>query len=77
MSDHAYADYGVPVSPYFVLVDAHDGRIAGVGAAGSWPQLASLLDRAVVDAGAVGGRRTRRELLGGTSRRGGPAAGGS
>jgi hypothetical protein len=77
MSDDAYADYGVPVSPYFVLVDAHDGRIAGEGAAGSWPQLASLLDRAVVDAGAAGGRRTRRELLGGTSRRGGAAANGS
>jgi hypothetical protein len=77
MSDDAYDDYGVPVSPYFVLVDAHDGRIAGEGAAGSWPQLASLLDRAVVDAGAAGGRRTRRELLGGTAGRRGTGVRGS
>ena len=52
MSSEAYDDYGVPVSPYFVLVEAHSGAIAGEGAASSWPQLASLLDRAVTDASA-------------------------
>jgi hypothetical protein len=69
MSSEAYDDYGVPVSPYFVLVEAHDGTIAGEGAAASWPQLASLLGRAVTDTAAVGGRRTRRELLAGSARR--------
>jgi hypothetical protein len=67
MSDDAYDDYAVPVAPYFVLVEAHSGQIAGEGAAATWPQLASLLGRAVADA--AGGRRTRRELLGGTARR--------
>jgi hypothetical protein len=70
MSTEAYDDYGVPVSPYFVLVEAHGGAIAGEGAAASWPQLASLLDRAVTDASAAGGQRTRRELLAGARRNG-------
>jgi hypothetical protein len=70
MSSEAYDDYGVPVSPYFVLVEANGGAIAGEGAASSWPQLASLLDRAVTDAVAAGGQRTRRELLAGSMRRG-------
>lgn len=69
MSDRAYDDYGVPVSPYFVLVDAHGASILGEGAATSWTQLASLLDRAVADRGAaLGANRTRREVLGGSAR---------
>lgn len=69
MSDEAYDAYGVPVSPYFVLVDAHSAAIAGEGAASSWAQLAGLLDRAVADrGGALGANRTRRELLGGAAR---------
>lgn len=69
MSTEAYDDYGVPVSPYFVLVDAHGDRIVGEGAASSWPQLATLLDRAVADrGGTLGANRTRRELLGGAAR---------
>lgn len=82
MSTDAYDDYGVPVSPYFVLVDAHGAEIVGEGAAGSWPQLASLLDRAVADravgsgasaSGSLAARRTRRELIGGELGRGGSA----
>lgn len=69
MSSEAYADYAVPVSPYFVLVDAHGAAIVGEGAAASWTQLASLLDRAVADRGAaLGASRTRREVLSGTAR---------
>lgn len=73
MSSEAFDAYGVPVSPYFVLVDAHGAEIVGEGAASSWPQLASLLDRAVADraadagsggASSLGARRTRRELIG-------------
>jgi hypothetical protein len=69
MSTEAYDDYGVPVSPYFVLVDAHGSAIVGEGAAGSWTQLASLLDRAVADRGAAfAANRTRREVLNGSAR---------
>ena len=49
MSSEAWSDYRVPVSPYFVLVDGASGRVAGEGAAGSWPQLESLLVRAAAD----------------------------
>ena len=69
MSSEAYDAYGVPVSPYFVLVDAHGSAIVGEGAASSWTQLASLLDRAVADGGvALGAKRTRREVLSGSAR---------
>jgi hypothetical protein len=49
MSSDAWSDYQVPVSPYFVLVEGSSGRVAGEGAAGSWPQLESLLARAAAD----------------------------
>ena len=64
MSDHAFEDYGVPVAPYFVLVDA-SGTVIGEGVAPSFEQLQSLLDKAVADRGH---RRSRRELLGGRAR---------
>jgi hypothetical protein len=64
MSDHAFEDYGVPVAPYFVLVDA-TGAVVGEGVAPSFDQLRSLLDKAVADRA---GRRTRRELLRGRQR---------
>lgn len=63
MSTEAFEDYGVPVAPYFVLVDA--GRVVGEGAAASWVQLRGLLSKAVAD-GAHG--RSRRELLSGRLR---------
>ncbi len=70
MSDDAYDAYAVPVSPYFVLVDAHGSSILGEGAASSWAQLAGLLDRAVADrVSALGANRTRREVLSGSARR--------
>jgi len=69
MSDDAYDAYAVPVSPYFVLVDAHGSSILGEGAASSWAQLAGLLDRAVADrVSALGANRTRREVLSGSAR---------
>ena len=63
MTTEAFEDYGVPVAPYFVLVDA--GRVVGEGAASSWVQLRGLLSKAVAD-GAHG--RTRRDLLSGRLR---------
>jgi hypothetical protein len=49
MSSSAWADYGVPVSPYFVLVGA-DGTVIGEGAAGTWAQVSDLLQKAAADA---------------------------
>jgi hypothetical protein len=46
MSSQAWADYAVPGSPYFVLVD---GRIRGEGVATTWPALSSLVADAIAD----------------------------
>ena len=47
MSSQAWEDYGVPGTPYFVLVE--DGAIRGEGVATTWSALASLLGDAVED----------------------------
>jgi hypothetical protein len=46
MSSEAWADYAVPGSPYFVLVD---GAIRGEGVATTWPALSSLVADAIAD----------------------------
>jgi hypothetical protein len=48
-STEAWESYGVPVSPYFVLVDGSIDAVVGEGSAGSWAQVASLLGQAVAD----------------------------
>jgi hypothetical protein len=45
MSSEAWAQYAVPGSPYFVLVE--DGQIRGEGVATTWDALASLLADAI------------------------------
>lgn len=60
MSSEAFEHYGVPGSPYFVLVNRADSRIVGEGVASSWQQLDSLVSKAAADS-PVG--RTRREML--------------
>jgi hypothetical protein len=58
MSTEAYDAYGVPVSPYFILVDGPTGSIVGEGAAANWSQVANLLRQAAADAGlTVDGKR--------------------
>jgi hypothetical protein len=67
MSSGAWADYQVPVYPYFIYVHGPTGQVIGEGAAGSWSHIASLLRQALVDAGLldpalgspIGGRRHR------------------
>ena len=59
MSTAAWEDYGVPVTPYFVLVDGPAGRVVGEGAANGWEQVHSLLTRAVADAGLARARAPR------------------
>lgn len=62
MSSQAWDDYGVPVSPYFVLVDGPTGSIEGEGAASTWSQVGSLLSRAEADLEAQNERRIDAEL---------------
>lgn len=45
----AWESYGVPVTPYFVLVDGPTGEIVGEGSASSWKQVNSLIMQAVGD----------------------------
>lgn len=62
MSSEAWQHYGVPVTPYFVLVAGATGRVVGEGAANTWDQVRSLVERAVGDAGMAkhrGGFRDR------------------
>jgi hypothetical protein len=60
MSSQARDDYGVPITPYFVLVDGPSGRIAGEGAAATWHQLESLLAQAAADGGVLRDHRLTR-----------------
>lgn len=53
MSTSAWSDYGVPGSPYFVLVDGAAGRVAGEGSASSWEQVVRLCRDASADRGAA------------------------
>jgi hypothetical protein len=43
MSSKAWADYGVPMSPYFLFVSSVTGTVRSEGAASSWEQVRSLL----------------------------------
>ncbi len=49
MSSQAWLDYGVPASPYFILVDGPSSSIVGEGAAATWTQVVALLRDAVDD----------------------------
>src|SRR4029077_6351894 len=51
MSSAAWAEYDVPVAPFFVLVDGASGDVIGEGAANEWGQVQSLLHTALDDAG--------------------------
>lgn len=63
MSSQAWDDLGIPVSPYFLLLDASNGSVIGQGAASSWAQVSDLLRQALADAGRhERGSRARTEL---------------
>jgi hypothetical protein len=49
LSSKAWADYSIPGSPHFVLIDGERGRIAGRGTAGSWQQIGSMVAQALAD----------------------------
>jgi len=65
MSNQAWEDYNVPVSPYFVMVTGA-GKVVGDGAAATWGQLANLMNEAMADQRSRGHRgrheRIDREL---------------
>ena len=67
MSTDAWEDYGIPVAPYFVLVER--GVVVGEGAAAGWDQVRDLLERSRRDGGDGSRPRSRRELLGGNRNR--------
>jgi hypothetical protein len=70
LSTQAWIDYGVPVAPYFVLVDGATSRIVGEGAAAQWSQVSQLMSQALADAGISTdrGRRTDSARRGGAAR---------
>jgi hypothetical protein len=49
MSSTSWAEYEVPGSPYFVLVDGPIGRVRGEGTGMTWPQVHGLLSQAADD----------------------------
>lgn len=71
LSSAAWAHFGVPVSPYFVLVDGHERRVIGEGAGRSWAQVQRLLEQSLTDTGeplAAEPRADRRTFLTGRDR---------
>jgi hypothetical protein len=52
-TDAAWQAYGIPVAPYFVLVDGTNERVLGEGAAGTWEQVRNLLNQALDDLAAA------------------------
>ena len=58
MSSRALADYGVPGSPYVVVVDGRSGRVKGEGTGTSFSQVAALVAQAVGDADLPASRRS-------------------
>jgi len=55
MSSEAWDGMKIPVSPYFVLVDASAGVVVGEGAAADWPHVNDLLSLSLADAGMASG----------------------
>jgi hypothetical protein len=55
-SSAAWSAYGVPGSPYFVLVDGPAGQVLGEGTGLDWDQVLNLLGQAGADGAAAAGR---------------------
>jgi hypothetical protein len=56
----AWQAYGIPVAPYFVLVDGTSERVLGEGAAATWNQVRNLLNQALDDLAAAESAPWRR-----------------
>lgn len=59
MSSEGWADYRVPVAPYFIMIDGSSDRIIGEGAATNWVQVRNLMEQSMADAGLAAERGER------------------
>ena len=66
-STAAWEAYGVPGSPYFVLIDGHNRRVVGSGTATNWPQVRRLLAQAIGDAKSSGAKSSGAKSSGAKS----------
>lgn len=57
MSSAAWSDFGVPGSPYVIVVDGRSGRIRGEGSGTSLEQISGLMQQAYGDGAELPGRR--------------------
>jgi hypothetical protein len=62
MSTPAWDDFGVPGSPYVIVVDGPSGRIKGEGSGTSLDQISGLMQQAYGDGAGGPGRRVRKPL---------------
>ena len=63
-STAAWEAYGVPGSPYFVLVDGPTRTVTGSGTATNWPQVRRLLTQAIGDAKSSGAKSSGAKSTG-------------
>ena len=66
-STAAWEAYGVPGSPYFVLIDGRNRRVVGSGTATNWPQVRRLLTQAIGDAKSSGAQSSGTQSSGANS----------
>jgi hypothetical protein len=50
LSNQTWADYRIPVAPYFVLIDGSTGDVIGEGAAATWDHVRDLMAQSLADA---------------------------
>jgi hypothetical protein len=63
MSTQAFVDYGVPGTPYFVMVDGSAGMVTGEGSASDWDKLLDLMGFAGGDVSPGADDRDRAERV--------------
>lgn len=61
-TSEAWEAYGVPVTPFFMLVDGTSGDVLGEGSATTWAQVISLIVQAGDDRDSLGELKADREL---------------
>lgn len=49
LSTEAWESFGVPVTPFFVLIEGSTGEVVGEGSSSSWEQVASLMTQSLSD----------------------------
>lgn len=69
LSSEAWDAYGIPASPYFILIEGSEG-IVGEGSAPTWGQVVELMGKAAADAGMLltDTKLSRRDMVMGRDR---------